>query len=83
LRFRAGYALDNVPTTADLNCKSSNQRISGGAGIHLDAFYADFTIINSQIKSTYSPYLLADDSQPNVDVKTNNFKGLLTLGYKF
>ena len=83
LRFRAGYALDNVPTTADLNYKSSNQRISGGAGLHLDAFYADFTIVKSQIKSTYSPYVLADNAQPNVEVRTNNFKGLLTLGYKF
>ena len=83
LRFRAGYALDNVPTTADLNYQSSNQRISGGAGLYLDAFYADFTIVNSQVKSNYSPYSLADNSQPNIDVKTNNFKGLLTLGYKF
>jgi hypothetical protein len=83
LRFRAGYALDQVPLTADLSYKSSNQRISGGVGILLEAFYADFTIVNTQVNGSYTPYTLADSSQPSVKVWSNNFTGLLTIGYKF
>ena len=83
LRLRAGYSLDQVPTTADLNYKSSNQRISAGVGLHKENFFADFALINTQANNSYSPYLLADNSQPNVDLWTNNFSGLLTLGFNF
>ena len=83
LRLRAGYALDQVPTTADLSYNSSNQRISAGVGLHKENFFADFALINSQANSTYSPYTLADNSQPNVELWTNNFSGLLTLGFSF
>jgi hypothetical protein len=83
LRLRAGYALDQVPTNVDLDYKSANQRISAGVGLHLENFFADFTIINSQVNSSYAPYLLADNSQPDVLLWTNNFSGLLTLGFSF
>ncbi|RLD20828.1 MAG: long-chain fatty acid transporter, partial [Bacteroidetes bacterium] len=83
LRLRAGYALDQVPVTANLDYKSSNQRISAGVGLHKENFFADFTIINSQITSFYSPYTLADNTQPDVQLWTNNFSGLLTLGFSF
>ena len=83
LRLRAGYAIDQVPVTADLNYKSSNQRISAGVGLHHENFFADFTVINSQNTGSYSPYTLADNSQPVVKLWTNNYSGLLTLGFKF
>ena len=83
LRLRAGYALDQVPTNVDLDYKSANQRISAGVGLHMENFFADFTIINSQVNGSYSPYLLADNSQPEVQLWTNNFSGLLTLGFSF
>ena len=83
LRLRAGYALDQVPITANIDYKSSNQRISAGIGLHLENFYADFTVVNSQINSDYSPYTLADNSHPEIQLWTNNFSGLLTLGFSF
>ena len=83
VRLRGGYALYEVPVTADLNYQSSNQRISGGVGLYFDNFYADLTVLNTWIKSSYSPYMLADGSQPVVTLQTNKFTSLLTLGYKF
>ena len=83
LRLRAGYAIDQVPITANWDYKSTNQKISAGIGIHGENFFADFTIINAQASNSYSPYLLADNSQPVVELWSNNFRGLLTLGFSF
>jgi hypothetical protein len=83
LRFRGGYALDQVPVTADLNYNSSNHRISLGAGLHIENFFADFTVVNSFVKGDYKPYVLADGSEPRVELSKNNYSGFLTLGFKF
>ena len=83
LRLRAGYALDQVPVTANLDYKSSNHRISAGVGLHKENFFADLTVINSTLSGSYSPYTLGDNTQPVVDLWTNNFSTLLTLGFSF
>ena len=83
LRLRAGYALDQVPVTANLDYKSSNHRISAGVGLHKENFFADLTVINSTLSGSYSPYTLVDNTQPVVDLWTNNFSTLLTLGFSF
>lgn len=83
LRLRAGYAIDNVPLTADWDYKSPNHRISAGAGFHFENFFSDLTVVNSINKSSYRPYSLADGSEPIVEFRKNNWSALLTLGYKF
>lgn len=83
IRFRAGYAIDNVPLTADWDYKSPNHRISAGAGLHFENFFSDLTVINTQNKSTYSPYALVDGSEPVVEFKKNYWNAMLTLGFKF
>ena len=83
LRLRAGYAIDNVPLTANWDYKSPNHRISAGAGLHFENFFADFTVINSMNKSYYKPYALVDGGEPEVEFKKNYWNALLTLGFKF
>lgn len=83
LRLRAGYAIDNVPLTADWDYKSPNHRISVGAGLHFENFFTDLTVLNGFTKSTYRPYSLADGSAPQVEFRNNRWSTLLTLGYKF
>lgn len=83
IRLRAGYAINGVPLDADITYRSPNQRFSGGAGLRLNNFFADLTVMNMQLNKSYTPYSLDDNRQPEVKVITNNFSGLLTLGYKF
>ncbi len=83
VRLRGGYALNQVPVTADLNYRGNSQRLSLGVGLHLESFYADLAVINHLITSAYTPYVLNDNAQPVIDLKTSIFSSLLTLGYKF
>lgn len=83
LRLRAGYAIDNVPLTADWDYKSPNHRISAGAGIHIENFFGDLTLVNTMNKSNYRPYVLNDGSEPVVEFKKNYWSAMLTLGFKF
>lgn len=83
LRLRAGYAVDQVPLTADLDYENPNHRISAGAGLHFENFYADLTVLNTFNRQPYSPYSLIDETEPVVELKKNNFSGFLTLGFSF
>ncbi len=83
IRLRAGYAIDQVPLTADWSYQSSNHRISAGAGLHIHNFFADLTVLNTLNKTSYSPYSLADGSEATAELKKNNYSAFLTLGVKF
>jgi len=83
LRFRAGYSLNDVPKDKQDNLTFKNQAFSGGMGILLNQFYADFALVFQERKAQYSPYLLADYSEPIVDINSNTIRGIFTFGYKF
>ncbi len=83
MRLRAGYAIYQVPLNADLDYTPTNQQFSAGAGLRLKNFYTDLTLLNQQFSTAYTPYYLADNSQPVADIKQSNFKVLLTLGFRF
>ncbi len=83
LRFRAGYAINDVPTNMQDNLKFKRQSFSVGAGVLLNQFYADFALVYQDQTSQYSPYLLADYSEPVVDINSNAYRGIFTFGYKF
>lgn len=83
IRLRGGYALDQVPLNADWEYQSTNHRISLGAGLHVQNFFADLTVLNTLNKKSYSPYGLSDGSEPTAELKKNNYSAFLTLGVKF
>ena len=83
LRFRAGYAMNNVPTDQTIDFNNANHRLSAGFGLMLDKVFFDIALVNNRINSQFSPYVLADGSEPVVDATVNNFSGLLTLGVNF
>ncbi len=83
MRLRAGYAIYQVPLNADLDYTPTNQQFSAGAGLRLKNFFTDLTLLNQQFSTAYTPYYLADNSQPVADIKQSNFKVLLTLGFRF
>ena len=83
LRLRAGYAINSVPKDSQETLRFKNQTFSGGAGLLLDQFYADFALLYVDNTSQYSPYLLADYSEPIVDINSTTIRGIFTFGYKF
>ncbi len=83
LRFRAGYSLNDVPKDKQDNLTFKNQAFSGGMGVLLNQFYADFALVFQERKAQYSPYLLANYSEPIVDINSNTIRGIFTFGYKF
>ena len=83
IRFRAGYALINVPTESTIDFSHANHRISAGFGLRLDDFFFDLALVNNRRNKQYSPYVLSDNSQPIVNATVNNFRGILTLGMNF
>jgi len=83
LRLRAGYAINGVPKDIQNNLTNKRQSFSGGAGVLLDQFYADFALVYEDRDAQYSPYLLADYSEPVVDINSNIIRGIFTFGYKF
>ncbi len=83
LRLRAGYAINGVPTDKQESLKFRRQSFSGGVGVLLDQFYADFALVLQDRASQYSPYLLSDYSEPIIDINSNTIRGIFTLGYKF
>ncbi|MEN8247429.1 MAG: hypothetical protein ABFS32_00730 [Bacteroidota bacterium] len=83
MRARAGYALSQVPLTAGPDYISPNQRFSAGFGVHHRNFFADFALINNHVTTSYSPYMLGNNSQPEIELKVNNFTALGSIGVKF
>ncbi|MCF6361027.1 MAG: hypothetical protein L3J29_09730 [Cyclobacteriaceae bacterium] len=83
LRLRAGYAINGAPTDKQDNLKIKRQNFSGGAGILLDQFYADFALVFVDRNTQYSPYLLSDYSEPVIDISANTIRSVFTFGYKF
>lgn len=83
LRLRAGYALNGIPIDKQNNLQYSNQSFSAGVGLLFDIIYTDFAFVYNQNKAQYSPYLLADYSEPIIDIDSNTMRGVFTLGFKF
>ena len=83
LRLRAGYSLNGVPIDKQNNLKYTNQSFSAGAGLLFDIVYTDFAFVYHQSSSQYSPYLLADYSEPIIDINSNTTRLIFTLGFKF
>lgn len=83
MKFRAGYALNNIPTNKAIDYSSASHSISGGFGISFDPFVLDLALTHVSQGSDYSPYNLVDNSQPNVRNQTNDWNAALTFGYKF
>jgi len=81
-RVRAGVALFGDPYQ---NSDFDRQRtyITGGVGIKQQNYFVDLALVNSKYNTVYSPYTIADDSQPVVTTKNRDNNVMLTLGVNF
>ena len=57
---------------------------TGGVGIRLKKFYADFALVHSTGMNYYQPYSFFDGvNNPVVDIDTKTITGMLTFGFSF
>ncbi|PIQ22542.1 MAG: hypothetical protein COW65_02595 [Cytophagales bacterium CG18_big_fil_WC_8_21_14_2_50_42_9] len=82
LRVRAGVALFGDPYQ-NTNYDRQRTYITGGVGIKQQNYFVDLTLVNSKYNSVYSPYTIADQSQPVVTTKNRDNNVMLTLGVNF
>lgn len=81
-RLRAGY---NIQSSSFENKDLDNKvtTISGGVGVRLKKFYADFALINRSYDNFYSPYTLSDRLEPVVKMENKTLTSMLTFGFTF
>lgn len=87
-RLRAGYGI-LANTYEDSNTPNNKiTTISGGIGVRLNKFFADFALIHSSgDKAMYYPYTLYDTNGtaygPSVQIKNTSTTGILTIGFSY
>lgn len=83
LRVRGGYAFQSS-TFENNDLDNSIQTISGGLGLRQKKFAVDLALISRKgEKSYYSPYSLADRSEPVAKLGLSNLTAMLTLSVFF
>ncbi len=79
-RLRAGYALFPSPyKNSDLQDRTN---LTFGFGYRTRDYFLDFAVVNSETKSLYSPYEIAND-QPIVETDVQNTSVSVTFGLTF
>ena len=81
-RIRGGYAHYGDPFR-DSSFDRSQQYYTGGLGIRQGNITADLAGVYTTYNRIYSPYTLADGSQPVVQMNATRFTTTFTLGYQF
>jgi hypothetical protein len=82
-RLRAGYGVQGNAYDDSFGLDNSIKTISGGAGVRLKRFFADFAITHSSSDSFYQPYTFFDGSGPVVSLNNSITTGMLTFGFTF
>lgn len=82
-RLRAGYGMQGNTYNSELNLDNSIKTFSGGVGIRIEKFYADFAFIHSQGTAFYQPYSFFDGPGPIADLRRTTNTGMITFGFTF
>ena len=83
LRVRAGYGVQGSALKDYFDLDNSIQTITGGLGVRLKRFYADFALVFSNAKEYYQPYTLAEGQNPLVTMDNKTTTGMITFGVTF
>ena len=83
LRVRAGYGMQASAFKDNFNLDNSIQTFSGGIGVRLQKFYADFALVHNSANDFYLPYYLSDGGSPMATFDNNTTTGMLTFGITF
>src|SRR5688572_18788720 len=83
LRVRAGYGFQGSALKDYFDLDNSIQTVSGGIGVRLKKFYADFALVHNNAKDYYQPYFLSYAPGPLVTLDNKTTTGMLTFGFTF
>ena len=83
LRVRAGYGVQASALKNYFDLDNSVQSITGGIGVRLKKFYADFALVFSNGTDYYQPYYFSDGPGPIVTIDNKTTTGMLTFGLTF
>jgi hypothetical protein len=83
LRVRAGYGVQASALKDYFDLDNSIQTISGGIGVRLKKFFADFALVHSSGDGYYQPYFFSDGPGPLVTLDNKTTTGMLTFGITF
>ncbi|HEX6892193.1 MAG TPA: long-chain fatty acid transporter, partial [Chryseolinea sp.] len=83
LRVRAGYGLQGSALKDSFDLDNSIQTITGGIGVRLKKFYADFALVHSNAKDYYQPYYFSDGPGPIATLDNKTTTGMVTFGVTF
>ncbi|MFD2784255.1 OmpP1/FadL family transporter [Hymenobacter rubripertinctus] len=81
-RVRAGYAHYGSPYQSSATNQSRNY-YTGGVGLRQNNFFLDASGVYSKGNLLYTPYSLANDQTPVIQIDTNRFTTTLTAGFIF
>lgn len=82
IALRAGVA-NYGDTYKSAAIDDSRMLLTAGIGYRAEDYYIDFAFVNSSYKSVYSPYFLANGSQPTINNKINTNSLVITFGTRF
>lgn len=82
-RLRAGYGVQGSALKDNFDLDNSIQTMTGGIGVRLKKFYADFALVFSEAKDYYQPYFLSYMPGPLVTLDSKTTTGMLTFGITF
>jgi hypothetical protein len=82
-RVRAGYGVQGSTYSSNFDYNNSIKTISGGVGIRVKKFFADFAYVNTNGKTNYQPYSFFDSAGPVADLKRTVSTGMITFGFTF
>ena len=82
-RIRAGYGMQGNTYNSELNLDNSIKTFTGGVGIRIEKFYADFAFIQSSGTAYYQPYSFFDGPGPIADLDRKTTTGMITFGFTF
>ena len=82
-RVRAGYGFQGSALKDFIDLDNSIQTITGGFGVRLKKFFADFALVHSNATDYYQPYFFFDGPGPIVTIDSKTTTGMLTFGVTF
>lgn len=83
LRVRAGYGVQGSTYNSSFDLDNSIKTISGGIGMRIEKFYADFAFVHTEGSYYYQPYGFYDGPGPIADLKRTVNTGMITFGFTF
>ena len=83
INLRAGYGVNGSPYKTDKNGTFNTTMFSGGIGYRVNGYYIDLAYQRVETNNSFTPYTLANMTEPIATVKNTKDNVFLTFGLRF